>query len=116
VARDRRAGPRRLHRAGEAEPGVVVIRVDGPRAIFVQHELPQIIERINAFFGYAAIGRARIVQGPVASRAPRVAPPPPDLSAGEEEALGERLAPVGDEALRDALSRLGRAVLSARRE
>ena len=71
---------------GAPAPGVLYLRVDGPRAIFVQHELGQVIERVNAFLGYGAIARARIVQGP---------------------------AEVGDGELRDALDRLGRAVLTA---
>lgn len=110
---ERIAWPRRT--GDEPAQGVLYLRVDGPRAIFVQHELPQIAERINAFFGYAAIGGVRIVQAPVAAR--RVAPaaragPGPEAEA----ALAERLAPVPDEALRAALARLGREVLAGRRE
>src|ERR1700732_3922657 len=47
----------------EPAPGVLFLKVDGPRAIFLQHELPQILERINALLGYGAIGQVRISQG-----------------------------------------------------
>jgi len=98
----------------DGAPGTLVMKVDGPRAIYIQHELPQIIERVNAFFGYAAIGAVRMVQGSIPRRRPAPAPPAP-LDAAAEAKLGGRLASVGDEALRAALGRLGRSVLTARR-
>ena len=52
----------------EPAPGVLFLKVDGPRAIFLQHELPQILERINALLGYGAIGQVRISQGAVQTR------------------------------------------------
>ncbi len=67
--------------------GTLIIRADGPRAIFVQHELPQIVERVNAFFGYRAVAQARVVQGPVGARTPQ-APPPPAV----DEATASRIA------------------------
>jgi hypothetical protein len=97
----------------ETEPGVLHLRVDGPRAIFIQHELPQIIERVNAFFGYRAIGAIRLLQGPVKRRAP--APPPQDsLSPESEVELAGCLANIDDDRLKSALDRLGRAVLARR--
>ncbi len=47
------------------ESATLHIRVEGPIAIEVQHLAPQIIERINQFFGYPAIGSIRIIQAPV---------------------------------------------------
>ena len=59
------------HADGDEPPaGTLFIRADGPRAIFLQHELPQIVERVNAFFGYRAVASARIIQGPVRRPAP----------------------------------------------
>ena len=101
-------------KAGESPPGVLFLRVDGPRAIFVQHELPQIIERINAFFGYAAIGQVRIVQAPVAVK-PAAPEAPARLAPAAEAALENRLTTVEADRLRAALARLGRGVLGARR-
>ena len=39
------------------EPGTLVLRVEGPAAIEIQHLAPQILERVNRFFGFAAVGR-----------------------------------------------------------
>jgi hypothetical protein len=104
--------PRQTNDGGPA-PGVLYLRVDGPRAILVQHELGQIIERVNAFLGYGAIAQARIVQGPVRRGAHKAPSSPAPLDRESETALLSTLAGVGDGDLRAALDRLGRAVLAA---
>lgn len=99
----------------EASAGTLFLRADGPRAVLLQHELPQVIERINAFFGYGAIRTVRIVQGPVGEAHPG-RPEEPPLTAADEASLAGSLSTVEDETLRDALDRLGRGVLRSRRE
>jgi hypothetical protein len=95
--------------------GTLIIRADGPRAVFVQHELPQIVERVNAFFGYRAVAQARVVQGPVGAGAPK-----PPAAKPVDEATASRIAAetaaVEDEGLRAALERLGRGVFTDRRD
>jgi hypothetical protein len=104
------------HVEGEEPPaGTLVIRADGPRAIFVQHELPQIVERVNAFFGYRAVAHARIVQGEVRARAAEP-PPPARVDPATEHAVAAKLGDVDDEGLRAALQRLGHGVFTQRRE
>ncbi len=46
---------------------VLTIRVGGGGALETQHLAPQIIERVNAFYGYEAVERIKIVQGPLGS-------------------------------------------------
>ena len=98
----------------EPPPGILTLKADGPRAVYVQHELPQIIERVNAYLGYAAIGAVRIVQKPVAVRRKPTRAVLRPLSATEEADLSRKLADLGDDRLRDALDRLGRGVLAPR--
>ena len=95
----------------EGAPALLILRVDGPRAIFVQHEGGQIIERVNAFLGYGAIGHLRIVQAPVKGPAAGETAKDEPLDAEAEAHLAETIATVPDENLRAALDRLGRAVL-----
>jgi len=97
--------------AGKGAMGILHLRVDGRREIFVQHEIPQIIERINRFLGYAAVGQVRLVQGPVTQARP-VPPAAQELAPGKEAALAAQLSDVADERLKEALSRLGREVLA----
>ena len=99
-------------RAGE--PALLVLKVDGPRAVLVQHESSQIIEKVNSFLGYGAIGQLRIVQGPVGSPN-RAAPAMQPLGAEAENQLAGRLSGVRDDGLRAALDRLGRGVLGGQR-
>jgi hypothetical protein len=98
----------------EPAPGTLFLRVDGPRAIFLQHELPQILQRINAFLGYAAIARIRIAQGPIATRARPANRAAATLSAEAEANLSQAIDSVGESKLRSALDRLGRAVFAER--
>ena len=72
--------------ADEPGAGTLFIRADGPRAIFVQHELPQIVERVNAFFGYRAVAQARIVQGPVGRARPRPRSPRRSIDEADRQA------------------------------
>jgi hypothetical protein len=51
-------------------PGAtLVLRVDGPRAIELQYQTSQIMERINAHFGYRAVSEIRFIQAPLPKRA-----------------------------------------------
>lgn len=106
---DRMSFPR-----GERRDGTLRLRVASAFAIEAQHLEPVIIERINGFFGYRAVARLVLVQGP-----PRHAPPRKPvlrpLSAAEQRALEERLAAVSDPELRQALARLGAAMIGAQR-
>ena len=53
----------------KGRPGAtLVLRVDGPRAIEVQYQTGQIIERINAHFGYRAVADVRFIQAPLPQR------------------------------------------------
>lgn len=73
--------PRGVEVAGETDAAggprsgaTLVLRVDPSRALDVEYKTQQIIDRINAYFGYRAIAQLRILQAPVEAR---VAMPPP---------------------------------------
>jgi hypothetical protein len=55
---------------GPPQGATLVLRVEGARALDVQFRAAQIVARINAYFGYAAVAALRLVQGPVAPLAP----------------------------------------------
>ena len=59
---------------GKQSDGVLHISVSGAHAVVVQHAIPDIIARVNSFFGYAAVSGVRLKQGRVA-RAPIVQNP-----------------------------------------
>ena len=90
------------------EPATLVLRVEGPAAIEIQHLSNVILERVNRFFGWQAVGRIALRQAPLARRtAPTPAEPVDDA---ETERIAATLTEVGDDDLRMALARLGAAV------
>jgi hypothetical protein len=106
-----RSLPLRLSFAGgERREGTLHVRVSGALALELQHLEPQILERINGYFGYRAVGRLKIHQGPVpVERGNRPEPPPP-LAPEAEAEIGTLVAAVDDDGLRQALRDLGRSL------
>ena len=98
---------------GERRGGQLQVRVAGPMAVELQHLEPLVLERINGHFGYQAIARLRIVQGPIPLRARQAKPAPAGpLNEGQEAQLSGCLSGVCDPPLRAALERLGRTLLA----
>jgi len=98
--------------------GVLHLRcATGALATEIQHLESQILERINTFFGYKAVVRIQLVQGPLPARkGARQATPPRPLSPEEARDLAGTVANVDDAELRDALAKLGRSVLGRKSE
>ena len=92
----------------EAAPATLVLRVEGPAAIEIQHLAPVILERVNRFLGWRAVTKIALRQAPILRAEPRPRPSPP--SAAETLTVAESLGDIGDEALRGALARLGAAI------
>lgn len=91
-----------------AEPGTLVLRVEGPAALEIQHLSGIILERVNRFFGWQAVGRLAIRQAPVGRNRRKIQAPRPDsVEAGK---IAQSLGEIEDETLRQALGRLGAAV------
>src|SRR3984957_5547403 len=55
------------------EPATLVLRVEGPMALEIQHGSDVILQRVNRFFGWSAVGRLALRQGPVSLREPPAA-------------------------------------------
>lgn len=92
-------------RSAKAAGPSLRLRVTGAASLEIQHRAPQIVERVNAFFGHRFIEDVRLVQGVVAKRtAPRL-PPPPDPALTQR--MESRVANVTDPDLKAALARLG---------
>lgn len=91
----------------DSEPATLVLRVEGPAAIEIQHLARVILDRVNRFFGYPAAARLAIRQAPL-KRRERPRPPAPDRQAAAR--IAESLPAIEDEDLRQALGRLGAAI------
>ena len=90
------------------EPATLVLRVEGPMALEIQHASDVILGRVNRFFGWSAVGRLALRQGPLSRRQrPRPRPAP---NAAQVEEVAQTLSSVEDDALRAALARLGASI------
>ncbi len=92
---------------GFAPPGTLVLRVEGPAAIEIQHLANVVCERVNRFLGWRAIERIALRQAPL-RRALRQSKPAADPAVAAR--IAASLTDVADEDLRQALARLGAAV------
>jgi hypothetical protein len=81
--------------------------VEGPAAIEIQHLAGVIIERVNRFFGWQAIGEIALRQAPLSRRAEKTHPQIDDAEAAR---IAGTLTDIVDDDLRTALGRLGAAV------
>jgi hypothetical protein len=77
-------------------------------ALEIQHSSDAILERVNRFFGWSAVGRLALRQGPLSRRErPRPSPPP---DPRQVEQVARTLTSVEDDDLRAALARLGASI------
>lgn len=93
---------------GERVGGTLHVRAaSGAVATEVQHLAPLVIQRINGHFGYGAVARLALHQGPIPQRR-KPARTPPALSEERQRELAHTLDQVDDADLREVLARLGR--------
>ncbi|WP_428688121.1 DUF721 domain-containing protein [Roseibium sp.] len=94
------------------QPATLVVHTDGATAMMLSHDSGQVIERINTFYGWCAVGRIKILQKPVQTKpSPRRRELRP-LTPREEEKLEESLEGVENDRLRQALKKLGAQVIA----
>lgn len=90
------------------QAATLILRVEGPMALEIQHMSDIILEKVNRFFGWNAVGKLALRQAPLsrASTSRKIKPIDPNAIARVAETLPE----VEDEALKEALARLGAAI------
>ena len=89
---------------GQPASGTLVLQVEPAFALDVQHEAQHILERVNALYGWKAMAKLSLRQGPVRKKQQANGAPP--LAAAPE------LPQVSDDDLRAALQKLGQNVAS----
>jgi hypothetical protein len=87
------------------DPATLMLRVEGPMALEIQHQSTIILERVNRFLGWQAVGQLALRQAPLSRPKPRRTPPAPDAARVAE--VAETLDRIEDSGLKDALARLG---------
>jgi len=94
----------------ERMPGTLVLRVEGPAAIEIQHLGGVICERVNGFLGWRAVERLALRQAPLRRVADKSAPATDPAVVAR---IAANMPDIVDEELRGALARLKAAVDSA---
>lgn len=94
---------------GSAAGRVLTIKVPGPAAPFVQHQIPLILDRCN--LAGAKLKSVQMLQGVIARpEGANVRPFRASLSADQEAQLAREVEHIESPALKSALLRLGRAM------
>ena len=109
-----RCQPQRIARGrgAHAGPATLHLTVDAPFALEIQYMTPQILERVNRYLGYPAVARLTLHQGTLLRADPVYRPQIPPLEAPVRQKLERDVAGIADDGLRQALDRLGQAVLA----
>lgn len=95
---------------GKKSDGTLKVRVTGSFAPMLKHVEPQVVERVNRFFGYAAVARLALRHGDLPVAAKRITVTQHPLSAETSATLRD----VADPDLRASLESLARALSSTR--
>ncbi len=94
---------------GKKSGGTLELTVEGAHATMIQHVLPEIIDRVNRFFGYGAVSQVKVRQGPVSKEKSRQPTAAPVLKPVPME-LGESLREIGDPELFAVLESLAKSL------
>ncbi len=95
---------------GKKQDGTLTLVARGAHAVMIQHVIPEIMERVNLFFGYPAVAKVTIRQGEVAPRPkPRPAPEPKPVPAE----FGASLKTIEDPELKAVLEALAAGIGAA---
>jgi hypothetical protein len=92
----------------ESPPATLVLRVEGPAAIEIQHMSGVIVERVNRYLGWQAVSGLALRQAPLMRRGRKAPRPKTDEAAAT--AIAAQMTGIADENLRAALGRLGAAI------
>ncbi len=90
--------------------GVLQIRCLSAAIPLLQAQSPQIIDRINRYFGYNAVAQLRFQAGLVVKKMPGKIASPKPLKAEAQTEIESIISTVSNDSLRDALKRLGTGI------
>ncbi|MBT5861076.1 MAG: DUF721 domain-containing protein, partial [Alphaproteobacteria bacterium] len=103
-----KSSPEQLSYAqGKGIGGTLRVRVESAWALELQHLEPVIVERINTFFGHAAVSHLKLIQAPLGNDSPHERAPTPEATEAQAQAVDQVVSKVDDEDLRAVLRALG---------
>ncbi len=92
--------------------GVLYVKsVGGAFAMLLEHQKTRVIEKINTFFGYPAVGSIKIIQGSLKLKKPTLKKAEKKLTAQQVKTLTQKVQSIEDETLRQKVFDVGSALL-----
>jgi hypothetical protein len=95
---------------GKKAEGTLELVVEGAHSVMIQHVIPEIIERVNRFFGYAAVAKVKLRQGVIPQRDPRPTPKAAPMLKPAPFELGDSLREIADPELSAVLESLAKSL------
>ena len=96
---------------GDSKSGTLHIRVEGSYAPEMQHLEPLVIDRINSYYGFKAVGRLIFHHGSIEIDSPVQKYQPPILSDSQKKELEMMLSDIKDDGLKKSLFNVGAQLL-----
>lgn len=93
---------------GETPSGTLTLKSAAGRALDVQYKAENLRERINAYLGYAGIGKIKVLPGGMDT----LTAPPPAPAAPPDSPPPAAIEGLEDDSLKQALTRLRQGILT----
>ena len=104
--------PRQASDDDPFEPATLIVACESGHALFLQHDTGTIIGNINAYFGFAAVAKVKLVQKPLPTRDQRRQRVKQTVSPETTERINQTLESIEEGPLKDALRKMGEGVFS----
>jgi len=104
--------PRQISDDNPFEPATLIVACEGGHALYLQHDTGTVIERINSYFGFAAVAKLKLVQKPLPVREQRRRQTRKPVEDAHRQKVSEILDSMEEGPIKDALQRMGEAVFS----
>lgn len=98
---------------GKKSDGTLELVVGGAHATMMQHVIPEIIERVNRFFGYGAVAKIKMRQGVISKPTNKKMPAVPPMLKPVPLELGESLRNIADPELHAVLEKLAQSLTNS---
>ncbi|MCW4113531.1 DciA family protein [Aurantimonas sp. MSK8Z-1] len=97
------------------EPATLVVACEGTAVLRLQHQAGEILARIDAYFGFHAVARLKLVQRAVRTAPPDRRPRLRPLAAEDHRRVEAMVADIADDKLREALKQFAESILARQR-
>ena len=106
--------PKRIRFASQSSSALttkLIIQVDIGCAPIIQHQQKEILDKLNTYFGYLAIGKLQIIQAPIMLENQTIKVTKVTLTKKDKESLDNSIKNIQSSELSEALKNLGKQLI-----